>query len=149
MARYDKYDPYSGGFRVPLAADFAPGTANANDPLNPANFNKVLPAFLNSSGQLVQPGAATYDKFVGVYIVSGPIRYAGDIVDVMTAGEIVDFNDGKYAGVVAAQDWYASPATGLAVAIAGITATAGTNNFYIGHTVEANRLIVRCQRVQF
>lgn len=148
MARYDKYNPVSGGFRAVLAADFAPGAANAADPLNPANFNKVLPCFLDANGAIVAPGAAPYSKFRGVYIVSGPIKYAGDVLDVMTAGEVVDFDDGKYAGVVANQDWYADPLTGLLISVLG-TVTAGTNYYYVGSTVEAGRLVVRCQRGQF
>lgn len=148
MARYDKYNPVSGGFRAVLAADWAPGAANPADPLNPANFNKPFGTFLDANGAIVAPGAATYDKFMGVHIVSGPIRYAGDVLDVMTAGEIVDFDDGKYAGVVANQEWYADPLTGLLIHTLG-TVSAGTNYFYVGRTVEPGRLIVRCQRGQF
>lgn len=132
-----------------LAADFDPGTANTADPLNPQNFNKVFPCVLNASGAILAPAAATFDKFVGVFIISGPRRIAGDVVDVMTDGEIVDFDDGKYAGVVAGQDWYAAPSSGLLAPVAGITVTAATNNYYVGHTVEPGRLIVHCQRMQF
>lgn len=148
MARYDKYNPVSGGFRAVLAADFDPGTANTADPLNPQNFNKVFPCVLNASGAILAPAAATYDKFMGVFIVSGPRRIAGDVLDVMTAGEIVDFDDGKYGGVVAGQAWYADPLTGLLISTLG-TVTAATNYFYVGRTVEPGRLIVRCQRGQF
>src|SRR5882724_9646515 len=107
MARYDKYNPVSGGFRAVLAADYAPGAAN------PANFNKVFPAQMDTTGAILAPAAAVFGKFVGVFIISGLIKYAGDVIDIMTAGEIVDFDDGKQAGVVANQAWYADPATGL------------------------------------
>jgi len=145
MARYDKYNPVSGGFRAVLAADYAPGAANPADPLNPANFNKVFPAQMDTTGAILAPAAAVFGKFVGVFIISGLIKYAGDVIDIMTAGEIVDFDDGKQAGVVANQAWYADPATGL------LTLTppgSGVNGFYVGNTVEAGRLIVRCQKVQ-
>lgn len=148
MSRYDKYDPVSGGFRALLAADFAPGAATVGDPLNPANYNKAFGCAMDSTGAILAPAAATFDKFCGVFIVSGPTKYAGDVLDVMTHGEIVDFDDGKYAGVVANQDWWVDPLTGLLTHTLG-TVSAGTNFFYVGKTVEAGRLVVRCQRGQF
>lgn len=148
MARYDKYDPCSGGFRALLAADFDPGAATAGQPLNPANFNKPFGAALNASGALLAPAANTFDKFKGIFIYSGPLGQAGDALDIMTHGEIVDFNDGKYAGVVANQDWAVSPATGLLTPLATLAPAAGVSYFYVGHTVEPGRLVVRCQRMQ-
>lgn len=142
MARYDKYNGFTGGFRAFLAADWPQGTANPSDPLNPANWNLVVPVCLDANGAVTWGAAATFDNFVGVCIVSDN-KIAGDVVDIMTHGEIVEFNDGKLAGVVAGQDWYADPATGLMTHTA--TASAA-NGFYVGHTVEPDRLIVRCQR---
>ena len=144
MARYDKYDGCSGGFRALLAADFDPGAAGpVTDPLNKANFNKVFAAVLNASGQLVAPAAFTTAPCVGVFILSGPLHQAGDAVDIMTNGEIVNFDDGKYAGVVAAQDWYVDKTSGL---LTHTAPAAGVNAFYVGTTVEAGRLVVRYRR---
>ena len=59
------------------------------------------------------------------------LRVAGDIVDVMTDGEIVECE-----GLTAGTAYYAVPASGA------LSATA-TANKRVGHTVEADRLIVR------
>jgi hypothetical protein len=138
MARYDKYDPFNGGFRAFLAADWAPGAANASDPLNPANWNKVQPVSLNANGAVVF-GSAGHTGVVGVCIVSDD-KKAGDVVDVMTSGEIVEFNDGKqYVTAPTAGTEYYAP---LATTTINTTAT-GT---YLGYTVEPDRLVVRVAR---
>jgi hypothetical protein len=125
MARYDKYDPISGGFRAPLAADWAGALAT------PVGVG------LDANGRVV-PGAGV-TGVVGVVVIDGRVnslgartntKKAGDIVDVMTAGEIVD-NTGLAAGTV-----YFADATAGAI---------GTDNTdaRVGHTVEAQRLVVR------
>lgn len=123
MARYDKYEPKSGGFRAPLAANWAGALAT------PVGVG------LDANGRLV-PGAGA-SGIVGVVVIDGQVntlgtrvntKMAGDVVDVMTAGEIVD-NTGLAAGTV-----YSAGADGA------IAAGAGTR---IGHTVEAQRLVVR------
>jgi len=125
VARYDKYDPISGGFRAPLAADWAGALAT------PVGVG------LDANGRVV-PGAGT-SGVVGVVVIDGQVRSdgtrvnvkrAGDVVDVMTAGEIVD-NAGLAAGTVYFAD-------GTAGAI-GTDAT----DARVGHTVEAQRLVVR------
>lgn len=127
MARYDKYDPISGGFRAPLAADWA-GALGA-----------PVAVGLDASGRVV-PGAGN-TGILGVTIVEGQVRSdgtrfatkrAGDIVDVMTDGEIVD-NTGLTAGTVY-----------FGVAASGVVAGAGDTR--LGHTVEAQRLVVRVAR---
>lgn len=131
MARYDKYDPISGGFRAPLAADYT--TA--------ANYGKVHPVWLNASGQVLlnNTGANTVAP-VGVMVLT-EARYAGDVVDIMTHGEITDLNtaaspfDNFAAAPVAGTEYFATTA-------GAINATA-TANFRVGFTVEARRLIVR------
>lgn len=89
MARYDKYDPISGGFRAPLAQ------AIIEDLETPANNQVGIPLAvgLNASGALVVGAGAT--GVLGVAVFDGP-RVIGDIVDVMTAGEIVDLDEAAF-----------------------------------------------------
>ena len=122
MSRYDKYDPISGGFRAPLAVDWL--KADEGTPFGVS---------LDANGRVVK-GTAGQTGLVGVLVVDltqGTIqnKLAGDIVDVMTAGEIVE-NVGLIAG-----ELYGSAVDGT------IAPTAG--NLAVGHTVEAARLIVR------
>jgi hypothetical protein len=154
--RYDKYDPFNGGTRAFLANDFYAGTANASDPLNPGNWNKLYGAYLDANGAVKAPkaspsagdiGSTPTGKLIGVYLVSDD-KKAGDVVDIMTSGEVVEMDDGKYAGVTASQDWFIDPATGLLKLTTPVTTpAAGTNYFYVGTTVEVARLVVRCQKV--
>lgn len=124
MARYDKYDGMVGGFRAPLAADWA------------AAPGAPIAVGLDADGRVV-PGAGV-TGVLGVFIDDGAMiggtltanKKAGDIADVMTAGEIVD-NTGLAAGTVYFGD--------------GTAGAIGTDNTdaRIGHTVEATRLVVR------
>lgn len=117
MARYDKYDPISGGFRAALNADWLD-----------ADLNKVCPVSLNASGKVVK-GTAGQSGYVGVLVLNKK-RYANDTVDVMTNGEIVEMT-GTAAGTA-----YFAPVNGDGVST--------TNTLpKIGFTVEATRLIVR------
>lgn len=120
MARYDKYEPLSGGFRAAL---------NANWLL--ADLNKVVAVSLNASGKVVK-GTAGQSGFVGVVCLTKVLN-AGDIVDVMQDGEIVELT-----GLVAGTKYWAV-ASGE-----GVTATQATGLRIVGWTVEATRLIVRC-----
>lgn len=147
MARYDKYEPIAGGFRAPLAADL---TFDANGEFGP----KVVS--LDANGRVVvgtagQSGAVgvvvkNVPKYPGLGNIPGQVNVAvpiggkaGDIVDVMTSGEIVDI-DGLAAGTA-----YYGAANGNIQAGAP---AAGVNGYYVGSTVEAGRLVVRFQRVQ-
>jgi hypothetical protein len=89
VARYDKYDPISGGFRAPL------GQAIILDEATPANNQVGVPLAvgLNASGALVVGAGAT--GVLGVAVFDGP-RVIGDIADVMTAGEIVDLDEAAF-----------------------------------------------------
>lgn len=147
-ARYDKYDPIAGGFRAPLAADL---TFDAAGHFGPKAVS------LNASGQVVV-GTAGQSGGVGILIknvplypslgnVAGAINAgvpiggkAGNIVDIMTDGEIVSI-PGLAAGTV-----YYAAADGSLTATA--PTPAGTNGYKVGHTVEADRLVVRFERVQ-
>lgn len=116
MARYDKYDPKSGGFRAPLA--FATVAADVGT---------IIGVGLDANGRVVRGGGNT--GVLGV-ICPTQARPVGAIEDVMTSGEIVDV-DGLAAGTVIGSD----AAGAIAAAAAGATR--------IGHTVEATRLVVR------
>lgn len=118
MARYDKYDPISGGFRAPLAAAW--GTAEG--------LATVFGVGLDANGRVVKGAGNT--GVLGVLVVDSA-KAAGDIVDVMTDGEIVD------VALAAGTVYFA--ATGGAVS----TTNTGTR---VGHTVEAKRLVVRAAR---
>jgi len=78
MARFDKYDPVSGGFRAKL-----------NAALLAANVGKVYGVSINTSGRVVVGGAAVTDV-LGVICPTQPMA-AGDVIDVMTSGEITEF----------------------------------------------------------
>lgn len=88
MARYDKYDPKAGGFRAALAADWLA-----------ADVEKIYGVGLDTSGRVVKGPGNT--GIVGVLVLT-KARKAGEIVDVMTSGEIVEF--GESSGV-AGTDW--------------------------------------------
>lgn len=144
-ARYDKYEPISGGFRAPLAADLTFDAAGHYGP-------KVVS--LNASGQIVE-GTAGQSGAVGVLVknvalypnlgnIPGAVNAgipiggkAGNIVDVMTDGEIV-----SVTGLVAGTTYYAA-ANGTLTSVA--PTPAGTHGWKVGHTVEADRLVVRFQ----
>lgn len=117
MANYDKYDPKAGGFRAPLAADFLV-----------ADIKTVWGVGLDASGNVVKGNGNS--KLVGVLVLTKKMN-AGDIVDVMTAGEIVDF-----AGVPGTE-YFADAATGV------VNSTSATGKTRVGHTVKAGRLVVR------
>lgn len=114
MARYDKYEPHAGGFRAPL--DVAMPAAESWTPVGVG---------LNAAGRVVIGAGQT--GVIGVLVGHGK-KAAGDIVDVMTSGEIVEFEGVAGTAYAAGADGdVASGATGVSV----------------GHTVEATRLIVR------
>lgn len=119
MARFDKYDPISGGYRAPLAVDMAKTSAG-----NPVGCG------LNASGQVVAGAGAT--GIVGLIVLTRDMK-AGDIVDLMTQGECVDM-----VGLTAGTLITALDTTG----VLAVTAP-GVGRKRIGWTVEATRLIVR------
>lgn len=129
MARYDHYDPKAGGYRAPLAADF-----------DPDDLEKALGVGHDANGRVVVGGGVTGIK--GVLVLT-KARKQGEIVDVMTAGQLVEFgpsSTGKVPGTdfgLAGKDYYADATTGV------ITDTGGDGTTYVGHTVEGKRLIVR------
>lgn len=122
MARFDKYDPKDGGFRAPLG--FAIQQSDVGTPVGVG---------LNSSGILVRGGGNT--TVVGV-ICPSELMAVGEIIDVMTDGEIV--YGSSETGLVAGTRYYAAAADGVLS-----TTNTGVN---VGFTVQAWRLVVRSAR---
>lgn len=133
MSRFDKYDPISGGFRGKLKVALAVTTAADKEKL----FGVSIEA---ATGLVVLGGAATAIRGV---INARESKAAGDIVDVMTAGEIANFNflnDGTTPTVLGTP-YYVDNVTGAP------TATT-TSNKQVGVLVAdsvtgRNRLVVR------
>jgi hypothetical protein len=122
LSRFDKYDPVSGGFRAPL-----------EDAIAAADVGKVFGVSLNANGRVQRDSAAVADV-TGVIIANHPMA-AGDITDVMTDGEIVEFTTTAGAASTAGTRYYAAAADGA-------VSTTNTGKL-IGKTVEVGRLIVR------
>lgn len=142
MSRIDKYGPKTGGFRAPANAAW-----NATSgPSGVTDLNRVIVVALNGSGKVIK--ATTAAAAVGVVIVTSP-KAANDILDVMTSGEIVelDLNDIQGATTPTAGTKYSLDTTASRLAATG-TPAGGTNYFYVGTTVEAGRLVVRCGAAQ-
>jgi hypothetical protein len=123
-ARYDKYDPISGGFRAPLAADWA-------------DNQKGIPfaVTLDGNGRVIKVAAA--DTALAVLVIDSA-KSAGDIVDCMTDGEIVQ------VGLAAGTVYYTKADATLEAVAPG----AGVSKVRAGFTVEADRLVVRVDKVQ-
>jgi hypothetical protein len=142
VSRIDKYGPKTGGFRAPLNAAW-----NATSgPGSVSDLNRVIVVALNGSGKIIK--ATTAASAVGVVCLTSA-KVANDVVDVMTAGEIVelDANDIQGATTPTAGTKYSLDTTASRLAATG-TPSAGTNYFYVGTTVEATRLVVRCGAAQ-
>lgn len=146
--RYDKV-PDGGTFRAPLAADLSGLTASGS-------FGPKGVA-LNASGQVVFGTTGANTAQIGVLVKNLP-QYprmgnipgstnlavpiggkAGDIVDVMTHGEIVGI-----PGLTAGTTYYVD-STGALTTTGPAT---GVNATQIGFTVTADRLVVRVKQVQ-
>lgn len=119
MARIDKYDPVDGGFRAPLAADRTGAAA-------------PLGVGLDVNGRVVAGIGNT--GIVGVLCKPDNAK-AGDIMDLMRDGELVEF-----AGV-AGTVYTANTTTGVIT-----SAAASGTQIVVGFTVEATRLIVGVAR---
>lgn len=124
-ARFDKYDPVSGGCRARLAADWLD-----------ADVGAVRGVKLDGNGRVVKADSVTNGKGL---VALGKKRLAGEPVDVMQHGEIVDIT-----GLAAGTDYYIAANGTLTATPPG----AGVNGIYAGFTVEADRLVVRVQKVQ-
>lgn len=144
MARYEKYEPIAGGFRASLEADLT--GIDSKGEWGPKAVS------LNASGRVVV-GTAGASGLVGLLVKNAPKtppgrfslgaqgapnprawlgQKAGDRVDIMTHGEIVDVQG---LGLTPGQAVYATAAGEL-------TSTA-TGNTRVGWMVENWRLVVR------
>lgn len=88
-ARYDKYDGVSGGFRARLASAM---TATSG-PGSTTQVGVPIAMGLNSSGLAVPGAGAT--GVIGVTVVDSA-KAIGDVVDIMTNGEIVDLDEAVF-----------------------------------------------------
>lgn len=141
-ARYDKVNPEVGLFRAALAADIPSGSVSATGGFGPVAVS------LNASGQVVL-GTTGATGPVGVLVKNAPLyprlgnipgqpnlavpmgMKAGNVVDVMTAGEIA--NPG--AGFTAGTKYYA--------ASDGTLTTNPADGPLVGWTVGSDRLVIR------
>lgn len=129
--RIDKYNPVSGGFRAPLHADTDAMPGGLGD------ADAAIGVSLTATGTVVPCGhGSDASGFVGLLVLNRDMK-AGEIVDVMTDGEIVEF------GGAAGTRYAVTIATG---AIVAQTIPLVATQVYIGHTVEADRLVVRVER---
>ena len=139
MSRYDKYDPMTGGFRAPLLANFA-YTASLPDRKH-ADLGKLFAVALDNTGKISKFGSG-FPLFAGVMILTSPMA-AGDMVDVMTDGEITDLIDAEILAVNTlgpGQALYGD----VSLTTGQLTSVKAAGDFYVGRTVETSRLIVRC-----
>ena len=127
MSRYDKYDPYDGGFRARL-----------NVAIPAANAGKIYAVSVNTSGRVVIGGTGLVD--IRGVICPTEAMAAGAAIDVMTDGEIGDATETAGTAFTAGALVYAHTDGTV-----DDTATAGKA---IGFTVELNRLVVRCPATQ-
>lgn len=137
MSRYDKYDPISGGFRAKVNAAW-----NATSgPTGVTDLNRILVVELNGSGRLIK--STNPLNACGIVIVTKPL-VAGDVVDVMTDGEVVELDGADIQGGVAATAGTRLLLDVTASRLGAATPAAGVNAFVVGRVVEATRLVVRC-----
>lgn len=125
----DKYDPKDGGFRAPM------GFATVN-----TDLRKAWGVGLDANGRIVKGAGNTGIK--GVLVLTSN-KAVGDIADVMTDGDMVEFPG------VAGTNYFAQGTDGELVAGTGAltnTAPVAANSVKVGHTVEATRLNVRVNR---
>lgn len=135
MARYDKYEPFAGGFRAALAADF--GYTGGVPDRNHADLGQPFAVGLNANGLLVKGAGVTGIK--GVMIVDLP-KMAGDVVDVMTAGEILEWETTAGVAGVAGFNYYGVEASGAVVAGTGAGgATQPADSVPLGFTAEVTQ----------
>lgn len=126
MSRFDKYDPYDGGFRARL-----------NAALTSANVGKIYAVSVNASGRVVIGGTGLVD-IRGLIVPTEPMAI-GAAIDVMTDGEIAEaLTTGGVALTAGLQYCH----------IDGTVDSASASGKAIGFTVELSRIIVRVPTTQ-
>lgn len=126
MPRFDKVEPKGGSFRAPLNYAVVSGEVGV-----------IFAVGLDVNGRVVKGAGQT--GVVGVICPSNVLS-AGDPIDVMTDGEIVDAT-----GLAAGTAIFANSTTG---ALETSAPAAGTNKVKVGHTVQSWRLVVRVRDFQ-
>lgn len=126
MSRYDKYDPYDGGFRARL-----------NAALTSADVGKIRAVSINSSGRVVIGGAGLVD--LRGLICPTEAMAAGAAIDVMTDGEIADATTTAGVALTAGLQY---------VHADGSFDSASASGKAVGFTVELSRVIVRVPATQ-
>ncbi len=111
FGRYDKYDGFVGGFRAPLNAAMS---TTSND------VGKVQAVGVNASGKVIV-GSAAVTGIVGL-VCPTKVMAAGDVIDVMVRGEIMDVVKTAAGGAWTVGDLVYAHADGTvdAVATAGV-----------------------------
>jgi hypothetical protein len=141
VSRFDKTNSATGIFRAPLnvalTATSGPGSVT--------DLNRILVVSLNSSGRLIKTTAIT--AAVGIIIATRAFA-AGEMIDVMTHGEVVELDGADVQGGTALGAGVKAFGDVTAARLTGTAPGAGVNGFLVGWTVEATRLVVRCQGVQ-
>lgn len=127
MSRFDKYDPFDGGFRARL-----------NAAIVAANAGKIYAVSINTSGRVVIGGTGLID--IRGLICATEAMAAGDAIDVMTDGEIGDATTTAAAAFTAGALVYCH--------IDGTVDAVATAGKAVGFTVELDRLIVRVPTTQ-
>jgi hypothetical protein len=122
VARIDKYEPQTGGFRALLG--FTPVAGD---------LEKIIPVGLDANGRVVK-GAGT-SGVLGVLVPLTMLRNQGDAVDVAQDCELVEC-----AGLTAGTRYFTNAAAG--------TVTTLNTDIPLGWTVEADRLVVRFGRTR-
>lgn len=128
-ARYDKVIPEVSVTRAAL-----------NAPLDVSNYGKIVGVGINANGRAVMGPGNT--GIIGVWTPNRKFNAAGSIIDVLSLGDIVDDAANLPAGTVFA----VNDTTGVVSALAGANPTIPAGSSYVGHTVEAGRLVVRFDR---
>lgn len=123
MSRFDKYDPYDGGFRARLLVA-----------IPSADAGKIRAVSLNTSGRVVIGGTGLID--IRGVICATEAMAAGAAIDVMTDGEIGDATETAGTAFTGGALVYAH--------IDGSVDDTSASGKPVGFTVELNRLIVRC-----
>lgn len=137
--RWDKYDGYIGNYRGPLAADIVLAT----------QANRVLAVGVNSSGAVTIGAGQTgvngciiipvgVDMY-GNLLDGGVNTQAGDLCDVGKHGEITNFAPSQPSGTAPAA---AAGTNYYGHADGAVLPSTAPGAVYLGHTVEADRLIV-------
>lgn len=126
MSRFDKYDGKVGGFRARLKVA-----------ITSADVGKIQAVSIESGTGLVVIGGATGDLIAGVIVPVRPMA-ANEPIDVMTAGEIGDATATGGTALTAGAKVYAHST--------GVVDNSATASLLIGHTIEANRVVVRLSR---